>query len=343
MKLANTYLVTGAAGFIGVRFVEAISKSINSKLNGSSVILNSVILVDKKIHFQDRHEIKSILEECASQQTMAQQIVDREELLDWLQVEKPKLKAILHLGACTNTMENDVAYLHDTNVVYSQRLWQYAAEKQVPFYYASSASTYGDGTYGYEDDEALIPYLKPLNPYGDSKQEFDLWVLDQDSRGIRPPCWAGFKFFNVFGFGERHKGPMASVALHAFDQIRESGMLKLFKSGRDDIPDGLQKRDFIAVEDVVDVLLFAIEKPIYRGIYNLGTGQSRSFLDFARAVFNGLNKPENIQFIDMPDKIGSRYQYFTEARVARLRERGYTKPFTSLEEGVWRYCQRLLL
>ena len=220
-------------------------------------------------------------------------------------------------------------------------LWAYCTAQALPLVYASSAATYGDGANGYDDDEALIPALKPLNPYGDSKQQFDLWALAEERAGRRPPSWSGFKFFNVYGFGERHKGAMASVVLHAFDQIRAGGDVRLFKSHRAGIADGHQKRDFIFVEDVVDVLHFALATPIPRGIYNLGTGTGRTFLDLARATFAALGAPERIEFIDMPVELRERYQYFTEARMERLRAAGYRTPFTTLEDGVRQYVSRL--
>ena len=207
--------------------------------------------------------------------------------------------------------------------------------------YASSAATYGDGSLGYDDDDSLTPKLKPLNPYGESKRLFDLWVLDQERKKSTPPSWSGFKFFNVYGFGERHKEKMASVILHAYDQIQTSGKVKLFKSHRPEIVHGHQKRDFIWVGDVVSVLNYALEKPIPRGIFNLGTGHARTFLDLVRATFKSLGKPENIEFIDTPVELRERYQYYTEAKMDRLRAAGYSKPFTSLEEGVRRYIDDL--
>lgn len=270
------------------------------------------------------------------------EVVDQRALFEWLKQTNPALAGIVHLGACTDTTETDVAYLQAANVQYSQALWREATERRVPFVYASSAATYGDGSLGYSDDEALVPYLKPLNPYGQSKLEVDAWILDQERAGSVPPAWSGFKFFNVYGFGERHKGRMASVALHAFDQIRETGRVRLFKSHREGIPDGHQKRDFIYIADVVDVLHFALEHPIRRGIFNLGTGQARTFLDLARCVFRELGRPERIEFVDTPVEIRARYQYFTEAATERLRQAGYRTAFTPLEEGIHRYVRDLL-
>jgi ADP-L-glycero-D-manno-heptose 6-epimerase len=246
------------------------------------------------------------------------------------------------MGACSRTDTTDEAFLKRVNIEYSQKLWDYCTRHGIPFVYASSAATYGDGAHGYDDDEATIQSLEPLNLYGKSKQIFDLWALEQERAGHHPPSWAGFKFFNVYGFGERHKGSQASVVLHGADQIQATGNLRLFKSHKEGIADGHQMRDFVAVEDVIEVLHFAIEKPIRRGIFNLGTGNARTFVDLARAVFKSLGKPERIEFIETPIHLRDKYQYFTEARMNRLRSEGYTRPFLSLEEGVAKYIQRLL-
>ena len=315
-------LVTGAAGFIGSRFVEVCQKK-----------SYSVISVDEPSYFSSRAEHKNI---------QFGKIVDRSTLFDWLKTESPELNGIVHLGACTDTTEMDEQYLTRMNLDYSKSIWTYASQNHIPLVYASSAATYGDGSLGYDDAESLIPDLKPLNPYGESKRLFDLWALDQEKKGVNPPNWSAFKFFNVYGFGESHKEKMASVVLHAFDQIRKTGKVRLFKSHRSDIAHGHQRRDFIFVDDVVDVLFYALEKPIRRGIYNLGTGKARTFLDLVRPVFSTLQKPENIEFIDTPLAIRDRYQYFTEAKMDRLCVQGYMKSFTSLEGGVSKYVRELL-
>ncbi len=322
MKPTHPILVTGAAGFIGSRFVASCNQ------HGWPVVS-----VDETASFGTRPELAGI--EFGRRFGL-------HDLWPWLQTEKPALTAIVHLGACTDTMEMDEAYLKAVNLEYSQNVWTYCVKRRLPLVYASSAATYGDGSLGYDDDEALIPRLMPLNPYGQSKQDFDCWALDQERRGSAPPTWSAFKFFNVYGFGERHKDKMASVVLHAFDQIRAKGTVRLFRSHKAGIADGEQKRDFIYVRDVVDVLRFALEKPLTRGIFNLGTGQARTFLDLARCVFRELKRPETIEFIDTPIEIRERYQYFTEAKMGRLRAAGYTAPFTSLEEGVRRYVRDLL-
>lgn len=320
-QLQSVYLVTGAAGFIGARFVEScVHRGI------------SVISVDRQTYFTQRTEHQTV---------PFGRIIDRDTLDRHLGIDIHP-SAIIHLGACSNTMETNQAYLDQVNVRYSRFLWTYASERKIPFIYASSAATYGDGTLGYDDDEKTIASLKPLNLYGQSKQTFDLWALDQERNGVRPSLWTGFKFFNVYGLGERHKGRMGSVVLHAFDQIQNHGKLKLFRSHQKGIQDGHQKRDFIHVDDVVEALHYAIEKPISRGIYNLGTGNARTFLDLGHAVFNALGRPAQIEFIDTPEEIRDRYQYFTEARMERLLRLGYTRPFRSLEEGVDLYIRQLM-
>ena len=315
-------LVTGAAGFIGARFVESCAA------RGVGVVS-----VDRASHFAERTEHAGVA---------FGRIVDRDVLFEWLAADAPHFAGIVHLGACTDTTELDVAYLERVNVDYSKRLWRFASERQVPFVYASSAATYGDGTGGYDDDETRIGALRPLNPYGESKQRFDRFALDEERRGASPPAWSGFKFFNVYGFGERHKGRMASVVLHAFDQIRATDRMRLFRSHREGIADGEQKRDFIAVEDVVDALHFALARPLARGIYNLGTGRARCFLDLAHATFAALGRTPGIDFVDTPPELRARYQYFTEARMHKLRAAGWSRHATPLEEGVARYVARLL-
>lgn len=315
-------VVTGAAGFIGARFVEA--------CNRRGV---RIVSVDDPAAFDARPEHRGL---------EFGEIVSPEEIGDHLANAGEAPEAIVHLGACTDTTELDVAFLTRVNLEASKELWNYAAERGSIFVYASSAATYGGGEQGYVDDPDGFDSLIPLNPYGDSKLQFDLWARAEAAAGRRPKAWSGFKFFNVYGFGERHKQRMASVVLQAFDQIRATGSVKLFRSHREGIADGEQKRDFIYVQDVVDVLWFAIEKPIESGVFNLGTGRARTFLDLVRAVFAALGVEENVVFVDTPEDIRERYQYFTEADMARLRETGYDRPFTSLEDGVQAYVERLL-
>ncbi|MCC6642904.1 MAG: ADP-glyceromanno-heptose 6-epimerase [Deltaproteobacteria bacterium] len=315
-------LVTGAAGFIGARFVEScLARGI------------PFVAVDAPGHFAERKEHREIA---------FGRVVDREALPGWLEAERPALRGIVHLGACTDTTQMDVALLERLNVAYSRALWRFASREGVPFVYASSAATYGDGSLGYDDDESKISLLRPLNPYGESKQRFDVWALDEEAQGVRPPAWAGFKFFNVYGFGERHKAGMSSVVLQGFDQIQRCGEMRLFRSHRPGVADGHQTRDFVSVADVIDVLHFALDAPLCRGIFNLGTGQGRTFLDLARATFSALGAEERIVFVDTPPGLRERYQYFTEARMEKLRAAGYRHPFTPLEQGVREYVQRLL-
>jgi ADP-L-glycero-D-manno-heptose 6-epimerase len=319
----GVYLVTGAAGFVGARFVES--------CNEKGI---PVVSVDKAEYFTQRTEHSSIA---------FGEIIDRESLMDWLAFpgRASQIRAIVHLGACANTMEADKSYLWRLNVEYSQKLWEFASKHRIPMIYASSAATYGDGAMGYDDDESKIPTLKPLNLYGESKQQFDLWALDQEKKGVHPPHWAGFKFFNVYGFGEGHKGRMASVVLHSSGQIKSQGFVKLFKSHRAGIADGEQKRDFIFVGDVIKVLHFALDHPVSRGIFNLGTGNARTFLDLVRGVFKAMHREEKIEFVDTPIEIRDKYQYFTEAKMTKLKAAGYTENFTSLEEGIRLYLSRL--
>lgn len=317
----SVIVVTGAAGFVGARAVEALA--------ARGIPIVSVDHLDK---FDTRPEHAGI----AFGTRVAMEDIDA-----WLGAHGKDVRAIVHMGACTDTRETNRSYLDTVNVGSSQQLWRRAAEFDVPLIYASSAATYGAGEIGYEDDEALIPRLKPLNPYGDSKLQFDLWALGEERAGRQPRAWCGLKFFNVYGFGERHKGPMSSVVIQAFDQIRSKGRVRLFKSHRPDIADGHQARDFVFVDDVVDVLVSLVERPVVRGIYNLGSGKARTFLDLARATFAAMGRPEQIDFIDTPIDLQKTYQYFTEAPMGRLRSAGYALNPTSLEEGVRRYVARL--
>jgi len=314
-------IVTGAAGFIGSRLVQSLSTT-----------GDRVVSVDDLTAFDSRPEHAGI--------EFGERVAP-DALAGWLEQAAPPIAAIVHLGACTDTRETDRTYLTRVNLQYSQQLWRYASVAGLPLIYASSAATYGDGSLGYDDDESLIPSLKPLNAYGDSKQQFDEWALAQEHAGVHPPYWCGLKFFNVYGFGERHKGPMASVVLHAFDQIRATGRMRLFKSHRPDIADGHQARDFVFVDDVVEVIRALVTRPASRGIFNLGSGRARTFLDLTRAVFAALDAPEQIEFIDTPADVRRHYQYFTEATMGRLQSAGYAQHLTELEDGVRRYVGQL--
>jgi len=259
---------------------------------------------------------------------------------------------MIHLGARTDTTEFNYAIHEELNVEYSKVLWNYAAQNQIPFIYASSAATYGAGEHGYEDSHAILDQLQPLNPYGVSKNEFDKWALAQTLIGEtnRPAAWTGLKFFNVYGPNEGHKARMASVIFHSFNQIAATGLVKLFKSHRPDFKDGEQLRDFIYVKDLVHVIFWMMQQMLsgtwtskHNGLYNLGTGKARSFYDLAANTFIAQGLQPNIEFIDMPLDIRDKYQYFTEANMHKLRAAGYDKPFSSLEEGVADYVKNYLV
>ena len=321
MPSPDALLVTGAAGFIGARFVES--------CNARGI---QVVSVDRQEWFTARTEHHTV--DFGTK-------IDVEALPDWLGAHSKTFAGIVHLGAISDTTELDPARLARFNVEYSKRLWNEARRLEVPYVYASSAAVYGDGALGFDDADDLVPRLRPLNPYGESKRQFDLWALAEAAAGRTPPAWAGFRFFNVYGFGERHKGPQASVVLHGYDQAKARGHIRLFRSHRDGIPDGHQQRDFVDVEDAVDAVWFALRRPIPSGIFNVGTGRARTVLDLARGVFAALGVPESIEFVDTPAGIRERYQYFTEAQMDRLRDTGFTKTPVPLEDGIRRYVRRL--
>ena len=305
-------IVTGAAGFIGSCLIK--------KLNSGN--FNALVAVDK---FDNGEKNKNL------EGARLKEKVDRDEFMTWLDKHHENVEFIFHIGARTDTAEFDMGLLHKLNTEYSKAIWERCARYQVPLVYASSAATYGLGEQGYNDDESTIGALKPLNPYGLSKQEFDAWALSQNNK---PFYWAGLKFFNVYGPNEYHKGRMASVILHAFRQINATGKMKLFKSHNPKYKDGGQMRDFVYVKDVVDVCCHLMHHRKGSGIYNLGSGKARTFLDLTRNVFNAMGKKEDIEFIDTPVDIRDKYQYFTEANMEKLKSIGYGKPFSTLEEGV---------
>jgi ADP-L-glycero-D-manno-heptose 6-epimerase len=266
--------------------------------------------------------------------------VDREEFIDWLKENHKLVQFIFHIGARTDTTEFDSKIFDKLNLNYSKDVWNSCIEFGLPLVYASSAATYGDGALGYRDNHDIIPSLKPLNPYGDSKNDFDKWVLLQERK---PYFWAGLKFFNVYGPNEYHKGRMASVIFHAFNQIQTKGSVNLFRSHRADFEDGKQLRDFVYVKDVVSVCLFLMNNRKHSGIYNLGTGTARSFLDLALATFNASGSDPKINFVDIPEDIRDKYQYFTEASMEKLKSAGYINNFHSLEEGITDYVTNYLI
>ena len=308
-------VVTGAAGFIASNMVD--------KLNAEN--FNDIVVVDK---FDNPAKNKN-LEGCKYKEK-----VDRNEFFDWLDANYEEVEFIFHMGARTDTTEFDRELLWQLNTDYTKEVWNRCVDYQIPLVYASSAATYGLGEHGYVDDESQIHKLKPLNPYGESKNEFDKWALAQEKK---PFFWVGLKFFNVYGPKENHKGRMASVVWHAHNQIKETGGMKLFRSHNPDYKDGEQKRDFVYVKDVCDVMYWLMHHRKDSGIYNMGSGQARTFLDLVKAVFHSTDRPEKISFIDTPEDIRDKYQYFTEADMGKLRGIGYKKQFTEIEGGVEDY------
>lgn len=313
-------IVTGAAGFIGSCLI--------SKLNQSGY--TDIVAVDdfSKTEKDNNLDGKTLLLK-----------VGRKDLDSWLKEYSDQVEFIFHIGARTDTTEFDVNIFNELNLDYSKMIWNHCSENNIPLVYASSAATYGLGELRYIDDHAIIPKLKPLNPYGDSKNDFDIWALEQKST---PPFWSGLKFFNVYGPNEYHKGRMASVIFHAYNQINSTGGMKLFRSHNPEYKDGEQLRDFVYVKDVVNVCQFLMEEDVNSGIYNLGSGKARTFLDLVRNTFSAMNREEQISFVDTPADIRNKYQYFTEADMSKLIGQGYKTPFYSLEEGVKDYVQNYL-
>ena len=315
-------VVTGAAGFIASCLV--------SRLNAAN--FNDLVVVD---NFAVEKKLPNI------RGKHLREYVDREEFFDWLDAHHEQVEFVFHLGARTDTAEQDPAVFDVLNLHYSQQMWRACVRYQLPLVYASSGATYGDGRLGYSDqDPTLLPQLHPLNPYGESKNDFDNWAVQQAEQ---PYFWAGLKFFNVYGPNEYHKGRMASVILHAFRQIQENGSMQLFRSHNPEYVDGGQMRDFIYVKDVVEVCYFFLHHRTHSGIYNLGTGQARTFMDLALNTFAAMGRPADIRFRDTPEDIRATYQYFTEADMRKLRAVGYERPFASLEEGIQDYVQGYLV
>ena len=314
-------IVTGAAGFIGSVMVG----KLNNKGFTDIVPVDDFSRKDKNLNLAN----KAIREK-----------VERDIFFEWLDNNYKNVDFIFHLGARTDTTEFDISVFEKLNINYSKNIWNACVKYSIPLVYASSAATYGMGELGYDDRHDIIPDLKPLNPYGESKNEFDKWVLKQDDK---PPFWAGLKFFNVYGPNEYHKGRMASVIFHAYRQIRETGKVKLFRSHHPDYEDGMQLRDFVYVKDVTNVMYFLMTYRERPGIYNLGTGKARAFLDLAKGTFRAMNMEPNIEFIDTPEDIRDKYQYFTEANMAKLLGIGYAQEFYELEDGIEEYVQEFLM
>ena len=314
-------IVTGAAGFIGSALVGELLRQGWQDI----VAVDDFSRADKEPNLAGK--------------TLSAK-VDRKDFFTWLDANEKLVQFIFHLGARTDTTEFNTAIFDELNLHYSQRMWEACVKYGIPLVYASSAATYGDGDLGYSDQDDTLPYqLKPLNPYGDSKNDFDKWALAQAEK---PYFWAGLKFFNVYGPNEYHKGRMASVVFHAFNQITATGGMKLFRSHRPDYKDGEQLRDFVYVKDVCNVCLFLMEHRTHSGLYNLGSGRARTFLDLVRATFAAMGKEEHISFVDTPADIRDKYQYFTEADMRKLQGIGYTTPFTALEDGVRDYVGNYL-
>ncbi len=312
-------VVTGAAGFIGSYLIK--------RLNQDN--FNAIIAVDK---FDNEAKNKNLVG------LKIRERIDRDQFFSWLDKNYETIEFIFHIGARTDTAEFDTSLLNKLNTQYTKDIWTRCCRYQIPLVYASSAATYGLGEMGYDDDESKMHLLKPLNPYGQSKQDFDVWALDQKDK---PFFWAGLKFFNVYGPNEYHKGRMASVIWHAYNQILKTGKMKLFKSHNPLYKDGEQMRDFVYVKDVAEVCMFFMHHRKNSGIYNLGSGKARTFADLTKAVFNALGMKESIEFIDTPADIRDKYQYFTEANMNKLKRIGYDKPFTTLEAGALDYIKQI--
>ncbi len=313
-------VVTGAAGFIGSCLV--------NKLNNRGY--KDIVIVDD---FTSYVKSKNLANKVFNQK------IDRDFFFEWLNEHHKKVNFVFHIGARTDTSEFNKSVFDKLNLNYSKNIWNACVEYDLPLVYASSAATYGRGEHGYKDDHELVEKLRPLNPYGESKNEFDKWALKQKNK---PYFWAGLKFFNVYGPNEYHKGRMASVVYHSYKQIKEIGKIKLFKSHHPDYGDGKQLRDFIYIKDVINICFYLMLQKKYSGIYNLGTGKARTFIDLAKAVFHSMEKKPDIEFINMPEDIRDKYQYFTEADINKLRSIGYNLPFYTLEQGISDYVKGYL-
>jgi len=316
-------IVTGAAGFIGSCMIK--------KLNNEQ--FNDILAIDD---FSRKDKNKNLLNKTYRGR------LERNKLFNWLAENKEAVSGIIHLGARTDTTEQNWQIFEELNIDYSKHLWNFCAQQQVPFIYASSAATYGDGKLGFIDDHEIVDKLKPLNPYGKSKNEFDSWALKEAIKQNQPKFWAGLKFFNVYGPNEYHKGRMASVIFHTFNKVKATGKMGLFKSYNKNYADGNQLRDFIYVKDVVDICWYMLNAQPSSGLYNVGTGKARSFKDLATNTFKAMNVPTNIEYIEIPEDIRNFYQYFTEAKTIKLVTSGYNFHLNTLEDGIYDYVTNYL-
>lgn len=315
MITTNSHIViTGAAGFIGAAF----ASFLNEKGYEQLILVDDFTIEKKKINHQKIKCIRKI------------QRNDFEYALS----QGIKIDIVIHLGARTDTGEMDTAIFDKLNVAYTQMLWQFCVRNHIPFIYASSAATYGNGDLGYSDHHTIIPHLKPLNPYAVSKQQVDEWILSQNET---PTKWYGFKFFNVYGYPEMHKGRMASVIWHAYHQIKNEKKIKLFRSHKEGYADGEQKRDFIYVKDLCKVMYWTMLNTPNSGIYNLGTGEAATFNTLALSLFNTLKLKPCIEYIDTPADIRQAYQYFTQADMRKLKNEGYGEAFLNISQGIDEY------
>lgn len=314
-------VITGAAGFIG----SCMAAKLNEMHRYDLILVDDFSKEFKRRNWEGKRYVDKI---------------HRNDFFQWAELHANQIDFIIHLGARTDTTEFDYSVFEELNVSYTQRMWSFASKHAIPLVYASSAATYGAGELGYKDEERLAYQLQPLNPYGKSKNEIDKWVLKQVNT---PPLWYAFKFFNVYGPNEYHKGRMASVILHSYHQIMETGCVKLFRSHRPDFEDGMQLRDFVYVKDVVRTIYWFMNHRPTNGIYNLGTGLARPFYALATSTFEAMKLSPNIEFVDIPEDIRDKYQYFTQAEMRKIREAGYKRPFYSLESGVKSYVTRYLM
>jgi ADP-L-glycero-D-manno-heptose 6-epimerase len=320
MQKADVIVVTGAAGFIGSCLVAQLNRDGFEQL----ILVDDFSDKDKTMNLKGKKYLHK---------------VHRDQFNDWCASHPGLIQYIFHLGARTDTTSRDIEAFRKLNLLFSKSVWEYCTANNIPLVYASSAATYGDGSLGYKDDEALVPELQPLNPYAVSKNEFDKWALEQQHC---PPFWAGVKFFNVYGPNEYHKERMASVVLHAYSQIKKRGKVNLFRSHRPEYKDGEQMRDFIYVKDIVNICIWLMQQRPAVGLYNGGTGKARTFNDLVNAIFAAISMQPVIEYIDTPEDIRDAYQYFTEADMNKLLAAGYKMPFCSLEEGVADYVNTYL-